>query len=402
MLDADEEARYLSTARAVRERCSRLHGLAQEGKLDHWTLDEQRLPEIAAYVAKVTRDAHPDVQAIPYHGRYRHFSAGGVDRLATLEQRWRELSSDERLMSAFELVITSVLLDAGAGTEWSYRDADGRTYSRSEGLAVASFDWFSSGGLSDDADAPLSVGTRALQSVTPATLGAAFQVSERNPLLGLDGRASLLRRLGEAVRASPAYFGEQPRLGHFALALRRHASGGALPAPSLLTAVLEAFGQIWPGRETLAGRPLGDVWWHPRAGRVPFHKLSQWLSYSLCEPLEAAGVRVVALNELTGLAEYRNGGLFVDGGALVPKRPGILGASHLVSSEVVVEWRALTVCLLDRLAEQVRERLGLSDDELPLVRVLEGGTWRAGRSLAANARPGAVPPLSIESDGTVF
>jgi len=46
-------------------------------------------------------------------------------------------------------------------------------------------------------------------------------------------------------------------------------------------------------------------------GLVPIHKLSQWLSYSLVEPLMAAGIEVTDLDGLTGLAEYRNGGLLV-------------------------------------------------------------------------------------------
>ena len=83
---------------------------------------------------------------------------------------------------------------------------------------------------------------------------------------------------------------------------------------------------------------------------VPFHKLSQWLAYSLIEPLEALGIVVTGIDELTGLAEYRNGGLFIDLGVLRPRDPAVLGNAHEPGSEIVVEWRALTVALLDRLA----------------------------------------------------
>jgi len=54
---------------------------------------------------------------------------------------------------------------------------------------------------------------------------------------------------------------------------------------------------------------------------VPFHKLSQWLAYSLIEPLEAAGIAVDGLGDLTALAEYRNGGLLVDLGVIRPRVP---------------------------------------------------------------------------------
>jgi hypothetical protein len=228
-----------------------------------------------------------------------------------------------------------------------------------------------------------------------------FQLAPTNPLVGLEGRAALLRKLGEVVSANPEYFGASGRLGGLGVSFLAKAVGGALPAATVLEGVLEALGAIWPGRETCAGRNLGDVWRHPLLGRVPFHKLSQWLTYSLAEPLEQAGVLIVDLDALTGLAEYRNGGLFVDGGVLLP-REGVLSQVHAVSSTTVVEWRALTVALLDRTASAMRRRLGLSPEALPLAKVLEGGTWSAGRRLAAERRPGGVPPLRVESDGTVF
>ncbi len=50
----------------------------------------------------------------------------------------------------------------------------------------------------------------------------------------------------------------------------------------------------------------------------------------------------------------------------------------------------------------VRERLGVTAGDFPLVRMLEGGTWAAGRRIAADLRPGGGPPFTIISDGTVF
>ena len=134
---------------------------------------------------------------------------------------------------------------------------------------------------------------------------------------------------------------------------------------------------------------------------MPLHKLSQWLSYSLIYPLSVAGIEVTDVEELTGLAEYRNGGLFIDTRVIVPKRAGITTELHPQSSELVVEWRALTVALLDRLAADLRQRAGLDASALPLGKVLEGGTWAAGRRLAAEQRQGA-PPLRVQTDGTLF
>ena len=241
--------------------------------------------------------------------------------------------------------------------------------------------------------------------MNPLRLGACCSIPDRAwaAKLGFGGRAALLRRLGAAVTSNPEVFGAaSPRLGHLGVYLAARAQAGALPASVVLGAVLDALGDIWPGREVCAGRNLGDVWTHPAVGRVPFHKLSQWLTYSLCEPLEQRGVRITAAGELTGLAEYRNGGLFVDGGVLVPKYARVLSETHDVSSPLVVEWRALTVALLDRIAVEMRRRLGLGPEELSLAQVLEGGTWRAGRELARERRPDGAPPIRVHSDGTVF
>lgn len=395
-----DEAAYLKTPRAVRERCEILYAHALAGALRHWSVDEARLDDIARRVVQTTRAQYPDVRAVPGHSRWRHFVAGGVDRVRALDALLAPASEDERLAARFELVITSVLLDAGAGDRWRYRDAAGAIYARSEGIAVASYDLFVAGAFSDrGASWPLRADAAGLERTTASSLARSLQVTGDNPMVGLEGRAALMQRLGAVVRETPRWGG---RLGGFGLDLRHAAERNELGASRVLGGVLDAFGSIWPGRETCAGQNLGDVWTHSLVGRVPFHKLSQWLTYSLLEPLEWAGLSIAAPGELTGLAEYRNGGLFVDGGALVPRHPGVLAEEHDVASDVVIEWRALTLALLERTADRVRTLLGLSADELPLAKVLEGGTWRAGRELAAAKRPGGGPPLRVRSDGTVF
>lgn len=117
----------------------------------------------------------------------------------------------------------------------------------------------------------------------------------------------------------------------------------------------------------------------PGSDLVPFHKLSQWLMYSLLEPFEQAGIFFDDKDKLTGLAEYRqasvfvlsfycvlclsvcvcvcvcvlvcivlivlccrNGGLLVDMGVIVPKDPHIY---DLVVSFPVFLSVSLSVCL---------------------------------------------------------
>ncbi len=108
------------------------------------------------------------------------------------------------------------------------------------------------------------------------------------------------------------------------------------------------------------------------------------------------------MDGLTGLAEYRNGGLFVDFGVIALRDPAKAMQPNAVDSPLVVEWRALTIALLDRIAPLVRAELGVDEAKFPLGCVLEGGTWAAGRALARTERADAGPPIRVISDGTVF
>jgi len=392
---ADPTVLALLSAAAVRERAHEMLEIALDGGVEGWAVDLGRLDDAAELTATVTREAYPDL-AIPFHARWRHFVAGAP--------RLPDSDTATRARAAFDLVILSVLLDAGTGPGWSFADSvSGKAFTRSEGLAVASQRLIESGALGS--------GGEALAALDGETLAAGFQVGPANPLAGLDGRTALLRRLGSQVLARPDLFATvgAPRPGGLYDVLAARAEGGRLPASQILELLLEALGPIWADRLVVNGVPLGDCWRHPAIrrddesdGLVPLHKLSQWLAYSLIEPLEQAGIEVVDVQGLTGLAEYRNGGLFVDTGVLRLVDPKTAERSHRVSDPLIVAWRSMTVALLDRMAPLVRSKLGVSEASFPLARMLEGGSWSAGRRIAADLRPGGGPPFTIISDGTVF
>ena len=409
MSDA-EAARSLLSAGAVRKRAHEMLAAGLKAKLSHLTVDLTRLPACADFVATVIRKNYPSLD-VPFHARWRHFVVGGRDLWAerAAATRWPDAA---KARAEFDLAIVSVLLDAGAGMGWHYHDAaTGAEIGRSEGLALASLRMFEAGTFSSDPRDPLRADAGRLAKLTADDIARGFQVTGDNPLVGLEGRAALLARLGAAVAASPTVFGmaDTPRPGGLYDLLAGEANGSVLPAPRILAALLDHLGAIWPGRLTLGGVSLGDTWRHPairRAdvtdGLIPFHKLSQWLSYSLIEPLQWSGIEVTDIDGLTGLAEYRNGGLFVDSGVLTLRDPAQLTCAHDAGSELVVEWRALTVALLDGLAATMRKRLNMDAVTLPLAKVLEGGTWAAGRAIAREKRPDGTPPLNVTSDGTVF
>jgi hypothetical protein len=398
----------------IRSRCSAIRASIEAGASPYFTLDTMRLPLAAEHVVRVTRERYPSL-VIPYHSRWRHFEAGGIDRNRELARALARLSDAEQARCRIDLVVVSVLLDAGAGASWRYvEEQSGRTFTRSEGLGVASLRAFQRGMFSSDASRPLQVDGSALSVLDAAALAEIFQVRDDNPLVGLDGRAAVLRRLGDALLEQPDAFGNAARPGHLFDLLTLDGELGEVSAAAILRALLDYGSTIWLTPSRLGNEPLGDVWRHPAArdpgtddstdpsaGWVPFHKLSQWLTYSLFEPFEWAGIAVVERDALTALPEYRNGGLLLDTGVIVARDPGLRQKTWQPGDTPIVEWRALTVALIDDLAQLVRLALGRTSSQMPLACVLEGGTWAAGRVLAQEKRRG-LPPLDVASDGTVF
>lgn len=183
----------------------------------------------------------------------------------------------------------------------------------------------------------------------------------------------------------------------------------------------------WPkGRTTIAGITIGNAW--PLSALAttsdkkmlsvqPFHKLTQWLAY-----LSPSSIKRLLhknwlnMDPFTGLSEYRNGGLFVDMGVLTLESDvlarGFEGSGkHLPQydaiGDVIVEWRAMTVVLLDMVAKIVNKKLlqKLGEDTRPLTlaQILEAGLWKAGRELAAQYRTddNACSPILMFNDGTL-
>jgi hypothetical protein len=419
----NEAVRRLRAPATIRQRCGAITEMVARGESAHFTLDRSKLDAVAQRVAALTRERFPALD-VPFHSRWRHFEAGGVDRKAELDARLAGRSQAAVARSRMDLALISVLLDAGAGSRWRYREREsGQSFVRSEGLAVASFRAFMAGRFSSDAGDPLRVDAKALAALDARALAEAFQVSLDNPLVGLEGRVALLHRLADALRAQPQVFTALGQPGHLFDALTHHRHAPELRnhhpkraptqhqvgAARVLGLLLDSFSGIWPSGQWLNGTPLGDAWPHPAAGGdgpdagwVPFHKLSQWLTYSLLEPFQWAGVQVHDIGALTGLPEYRNGGLLIDAGVIVPRDANFAQRAVKPGDTWTIEWRALTVSLLDELAPRARSLLGVDEAAFPLACLLEGGTWAAGRAIAAERRDGGLPPVVVVSDGTVF
>ncbi|RWA03428.1 hypothetical protein EKO27_g11677, partial [Xylaria grammica] len=449
------------------------------------------------------RDYDAPFHAIPGHGRYQHFAVGGRDRIAHLLSTWPDdvVDNTEKCRRLIDLFLVSVLLDAGAGTTWCFKSADsGKIYRRSEGLAIASLEMFKSspvrcgddmeddGLFSGNPSNKYQVDKDGLRKLTVDQLAKGLQSRPGNEVAGLEGRAQLLIRLGDALAQKGDFFGEDGRPGnmigagscHFDMVLwtrlddlvtnmqhyttdylldhptTQASSSPVVVLPVLWNVLMSGLAPIWPtSRTAINGVSLGDAWpcssmpqtqqrissgsptfspfpqqashaTEPWEAILPFHKLTQWLTYSLMQPMQSLlKIQFAGTELLTGLPEYRNGGLFVDLGVLTLKkddmdrglqnyndhcaRTGTKGVEVAPMFEpgddVIVEWRGVTVGFLDKLCADVNVSLReeLNGGELTLAQLLEAGSWKGGREIAEVSRPNTKePPILIDSDGTVF
>ncbi|RMJ10790.1 hypothetical protein BHE90_009628 [Fusarium euwallaceae] len=424
----DSQAKYLLSLRAIRERAKIVGDVAKAGKLSHFDLHEERLDEVVDFVASVIkRDFGPDrFHTIPPHGRWQHFEVGNVPRITSIMDKWEEEGCDvtEKTRRLIDLFFVSVLLDAGAGDDWRYKEpGSDQVYERSEGIAVASLDMFNS--LAFTTDTTPTVNGNGLKQLDTDKLAQGFQVSDSNPMLGVDSRAALLRSLGQSLLDHPDVFGSEGRPGNLVDYLVKTAGESSNLDILVLWDILQTLLiPIWPkDRTVVGGTAIGDAWplstlrtggqSDAAADNIqPFHKLTQWLTYSLMVPFQRVlGMQWINADSLTALPEYRNGGLFVDLGVLTLKKETLdrgLQASggelplFEAGDDTIVEWRALTLVLIDKLYTKIQSRMG-DGVQLSMAQLLEAGTWKSGREVAAQRRPKTKSsPIIIKSDGTVF
>lgn len=379
--ESEQTIEYLQSLQAIREECRRVYENINYSK--YYRLDESRLNVVAEAIQLLIKTDHNnDPKQIKPHGRWRH-----------IPDRYLEGLDGRQVVDLFTV---SVLLDAGAGDNWKYQDQSGQQFSRSEGIAIAVAESFHKGLFSKDKKSR-QVDSDGLINLTVHDLESIFQVSSSNPMTGVEGRVELMTRLGRQLEKS-AVFNSSKRPSGMIDYIVEHSKNQLDVEWFWKNVIINAFNPVWPEstRCRIGGQCIGDVHYCELTERfVPFHKLSQWLCYSLLEPIETIFKISVVNSELqTGLAEYRNGGLFVDYQVILPLFDPATTTLE-PSSEAVVEWRALTVHLLDRLHRT-------HFPTLTLAQLLEAGTWKAGRLIARQKRPTGAPPLHIQSDGTLF
>lgn len=407
----NQAIQMLRDPQTIRERSEQLFTRALNDESEYFAIDNAKILPCCEFVLKHAKKENPTLE-VPFHSRWRHFSIGNINRVQLLQEAPNfPQSTIEQGRLWYELVLISVLLDAGAGSNWLYHEkSTNKTWSRSEGLAIASFDMFKNGLFSHCKTNKLQATYEGLKNLNIEDISVGMQVNEKNPLLGVEGRSQLINALANVIKENPHIFKDN-RLGSIYDYVIEHAAteSKVISAPKVLSIILDTFSKIWPGRVSIGSENMGDVWQHNAIkgqgltnNLIPFHKLSQWLTYSLLEPLQWQGYSITGLEQMTGLAEYRNGGLFIDTNVIIIKDRNLLTIPQKPNSEAIIEWRALTICLLDSLWKKALILTQKSKHEFPLVSFLEAGTWKAGRICAFNNSPDGNPPINIISDGTVF
>ncbi|KAH9909548.1 hypothetical protein F4778DRAFT_2907 [Xylariomycetidae sp. FL2044] len=427
----EADIKYLLSLQAVRDRSKIVFAAAEKGQLNSFDYDAQKLQEAADVVIQImNRDWGPDrFSQIPPHGRWQHFDVGGDARMAPLLEQWTAEGCDKTELTRrlVDLFFVSVLLDAGAGDTWKFKEpGTGQSYGRSEGTAVASLYMFTSGAFSGSAEKKPIVTAAGLADLTETVFCEHFQVTPDNAIVGPAARTSLLNAVGRSLLQLPEIVGAEGRPGNMVDYLIKSSKEAGTLDYELLWSTLQAILiPSWPSnRPSVAGKPVGDAWrlkiladnaTKESDAIAPFHKLTQWLGYSLMVPFtRILGFRLVNDDLGTGLPEYRNGGLFVDLGVLRLK-PALLeqglaapGARPYLplfpaTGDTIAEWRAMTVALLDQLFGIISAHFAERGVKLSMAQMLEAGTWLGGRELARKLRPQTMSsPILNDSDGTLF
>lgn len=277
-----------------------------------------------------------------------------------------------------------------------------------DALAVASLRAFLAGAFSSTASDPLRADAAALKLVDTTALRAMFQSTPANPLPGVEARAALLARLGDAVATAGVRHRLPPRP---ALLFDRLTGGGArrtVAASELLAEVLRNLSPAWRGG-LVQGLPAGDVWPHRWAGSdvrggrrdgttggwVPLHAPALALVCALVPPLQAAGVQVTGLDELPAPVGPAQLALLIDAGLLKPRNERDLERRLAPGDEWLVEGRVLALALLDELAAQVGSRLGRPVGALHL---LAAALPALAQAYAQERRGGLPLPFTLDGE----
>ncbi|MBD8892340.1 DUF1688 family protein [Roseibium litorale] len=356
------------------------------------SVDLAKLADAADLAEKTLTERFPDLQ-LPPHGCWRSFELDGLDRWAMLASAREFVSAEEMLCCAGDLAILSAVLDVAMPEGWTFEEQlTGKRYSGAAGRAIAALTMFAAGSFSAEPEDPLRLDAHALIRLEASEIAGGLQLEPDENSDLIRDITHQLKRLGEAAGLRPDLFEKDGsiRPGHVLDRLWADAEDGMVPAADCLELLLDGLSPLWQGGASLGEVLLGDCWQHSwlvldeeAPGLVPFHLPAVQIAYSFIEPLAWAGVLVSGLEELPGLADLNHVFFFLETGALrvLPSQDAGAGSPQ-AAVDLMIELRAMSLVLLDKLAALLRERLEASVEELPLTCLMAAATVPASRELA--------------------
>lgn len=406
-------ASQLRTTHAVRERCARLLAHARTRGSAWFDVDEDAMRSSAREVATTIRHDFPRLN-VPVHSVWRLLGQDGIDRREQLEQPLQQLTPAERTHARLDFAVVAVLLSTAMGSASPYTEpATGRRLAGEAGRVVGTLHAFNAGLFSSDPQRPFQCDAHGLRGVVTDQLAGVLQVHPPEAQEALGRQAVLLRRLGELLSEQPEVFGEDGRpAGVFDVIVSPYGHGiphtADVDAHDILSQLLTTLPGLWPGAGQLGGVALGDCWRHGDAGGdgpsrewVPLHATLQALALSLLEPFFWGGVQVRGIGGLTAIADRPLCDWMLETGVLRLRDERTASSDWTCGDAVVVEWRALSLALMEEMAPLMRDFLGCERSELPMGCILEGVARAADRNRSGR-HPARRSLLRVDSEPALF
>ncbi|MCB2055229.1 MAG: DUF1688 family protein [Geminicoccaceae bacterium] len=367
-LDAPGEVLDLD---AVRERCWAVLARVERGASRHFELDARPVPAEAENLARlIARDG----VVMPTGWGHLHHTAdptGGA--LFALHGRLGGTSAHERARCGFDLAAL-----------WATLHLDFARPSRA-GLSLEEVTRLVAAGRFASDDATPCADAEGLRRFA-GTEAPSAEVGSR------------LTTLASTLDAHPDFFSAPGRFGGLLDRLPTGDDPATIDARTVFAATEPLTPALARGGVRIAGRETGDVRRlegiapnREHAGLVPLHAARQQLVLDLSDPLAEAGVTMVNLQALTASATAASCDHMLTLGLVVPRHAAVGRLVHPMGSDIAVELRALTVALVDRLADRVRQTLDIEAGRLPAVAMMVPIAQRAAEKRDAaggDRRPG--------------
>ena len=274
-------------------------------------------------------------------------------------------------------------------------------HSRSEGIAIAIYDMFVSGFFSSSIKNKYQVNSSILTYLRFRIFSEKFQNTINNSIIGIKNRHSLLINLGKTLKKN--------KLSRPSDFFDKYNINDTISVKELWNFIVNDFKDIWNIYNKDDKETIGDIWTHPylkipcieKSELMPFHKISQWIIYSLIDVIKNYGnYKITDTMILSALPEYRNAGLLLEYQVITPKNRLAFSKIYTIKDTFVVELRGLTIAILEYLLNDINSERSI-EEKYSMSEFLENGSWSLGREIAYKKNNGDLP-INLILEGNYF